>query len=48
MRTTNTLTPFDVDVTPGQGDEGHSSSQSAKKNGWGDVHLWIGMDDWQM
>ena len=42
------MTPFDVDVTPGQGDGGHSSLQSTRKNGWGDVHLRIGMDDWQV
>ena len=38
LNTTNTLIPFDVDVTPGQGDGGYNSSQSAGKNGWGDVH----------
>ena len=43
-----TLWPRDVDVTPGQRDGGHNYSQNAKKNCWGDVHLRIGLDDWQV
>ena len=37
--------PIDVDVTLGQGDEGHSSSQSTRNSGRWDVHLSMGMDD---
>ena len=39
------LDPINVDVTPGQGDGSHSSSQSARKSNRWDVHLMIGMDD---
>ena len=37
-----------MDVTPGQGDGDHSNSQSIRKNGRWDVHLRIGIDDWQV
>ena len=36
---------INVNVTPGQCDGGHSSSQSARKNGRWDVHSRMGMDD---
>ena len=36
---------MEVDVTPGQCDGGHSSSQSARKSARWDVHSNIGMDD---
>ena len=37
--------PINVDVTPGQGDGSHSSSQNARKSNQWDVHLMIDMDD---
>ena len=39
---------MEVDVTPGQCDGGHSSSQSVRKSGQWDVHPSIGMDDRQV
>ena len=39
---------MEVDVTPGQCDGGHSSSQSARKSGRWDVHPSIGIDDRQV
>ena len=37
-----------MDVTPGQREGGHNSSQSARKDGRWDVHSRMGMDDWQV